>query len=196
MHLRCLVILFVRQIESLWFLKHIVKLVYKLFTNPYAICRLWRNFIKYCPYDYWCAKRLYLWSITLHHMNDIREASKHFKAMMTSSNGDICAGNSPVPGEFPTQRPVTRSFDVFFDLRPNKRLSKQSWGWWFEMLSHPLRRHRNAIFCGRHKFPWLDHWRTSWLVSSYPKSLTKSPEQLAPRITSSNFYQQTLCLIL
>ena len=36
----------------------------------------------------------------------------------------ICAGNSPVPGEFPTQRPVTRSFDVFFDLRPNKQLSK------------------------------------------------------------------------
>ena len=33
----------------------------------------------------------------------------------------ICAGNSPVPGEFPTQRPVTRSFDVYFDLRPNKR---------------------------------------------------------------------------
>ena len=38
----------------------------------------------------------------------------------------ICAGNLPVPGEFPTQRPVTRSFDVYFDLRPNKRLSKQS----------------------------------------------------------------------
>ena len=38
----------------------------------------------------------------------------------------ICAGNSPVPGEFPAQRPVTQSFDVFFDLRPNKRLSKQS----------------------------------------------------------------------
>ena len=37
----------------------------------------------------------------------------------------ICAGNSPVPGEFPTQRPVTRSFDVFFDLRPNERLGKQ-----------------------------------------------------------------------
>ena len=29
----------------------------------------------------------------------------------------ICAGNSPVTGEFPTQRPVMRSFDVFFDLR-------------------------------------------------------------------------------
>ena len=42
----------------------------------------------------------------------------------------ICAGNPPVPGEFPSQRPVTRSFDVFFDLCLNKRLSKQSWGWW------------------------------------------------------------------
>ena len=56
----------------------------------------------------------------------------------------ICAGNSPVPGEFPTQRPVTWSFDVYFDLRPNKRLSKQSWGWWFETLSPPLWRHRNV----------------------------------------------------
>ena len=28
----------------------------------------------------------------------------------------ICAGNSLVTGEFPAQRPVTRSFDVFFDL--------------------------------------------------------------------------------
>ena len=37
----------------------------------------------------------------------------------------ICAGNSPVPGEFPSQRPVTRNGDVFFDLRLNKRLSKQ-----------------------------------------------------------------------
>ena len=40
----------------------------------------------------------------------------------------LCAGNSPVTGEFPSQRPVTRSFDVFFDLRLNKRLSKQPWG--------------------------------------------------------------------
>ena len=55
----------------------------------------------------------------------------------------ICAGNSPVLGDFPTQRPVTRSFDVFFDLRLNKRLSKQSWGWLFETLSLPLWRHRN-----------------------------------------------------
>ena len=56
----------------------------------------------------------------------------------------ICAGNSPIIGEFPAQRPVTRSFDVFFDLRLNKRLSKQSWGWWFETLLRPLWRHCNA----------------------------------------------------
>ena len=55
----------------------------------------------------------------------------------------ICAGNSPVPGEFPAQRPWTRSFDVFFDLGPNKWLSKQWWGWWFETPSNPLSRHCN-----------------------------------------------------
>ena len=46
-----------------------------------------------------------------------------FSALMA-----ICAGNSPAPGEFPPQRPVTQSTDVFFDLRRIKRLNKQSWG--------------------------------------------------------------------
>ena len=44
------------------------------------------------------------------------------------------AGYSLVTGEFPAQRPVTRSFDAFFDLRLNKWLSKQWWGWWFDTL--------------------------------------------------------------
>ena len=57
----------------------------------------------------------------------------------------ICVGNSPITIEFPTQRPVTQSFGVFFDLRLNKRLSKQSWGWWFETLSCPLWCHCNAL---------------------------------------------------
>ena len=56
----------------------------------------------------------------------------------------LCAGNSPVPGEFPSQRPVTRSFNVFFDLHLNKRLSKQTWGWWFETPLRPLWRHCNV----------------------------------------------------
>ena len=69
--------------------------------------------------------------------------------MMTSSNGNIFRVTGPLcreftgPGEVPTQRTVTRSFDVFFDLHPNKRLSKQWWGWWFETQSCPLWRHRN-----------------------------------------------------
>ena len=50
----------------------------------------------------------------------------------------ICAGNSPVTGEFPAKRPVARSFDIFFDLRLNKRWSKRSWGRWFQMPSRPL----------------------------------------------------------
>ena len=57
----------------------------------------------------------------------------------------LCAGKSPVNGEFSTQRPVTWSFDVFFNLRLNKRLSKQSWGWWFETPSCPLWRHCNGL---------------------------------------------------
>ena len=57
----------------------------------------------------------------------------------------LCAGNSPVPGEFPSQRPVTRRFDVFFDLRLNKWLSKQSRSRWFETRSRSLWRHCNVM---------------------------------------------------
>ena len=56
----------------------------------------------------------------------------------------ICEGNSPVTAEFPAQRPVTRSFDVFFDLRLNQRLSKHSWGWWYETPLRSLWRHCNV----------------------------------------------------
>ena len=56
----------------------------------------------------------------------------------------LCAGNSAVTGEFLSKRPVTRSFDVFFDQRLSKRLSKQSWGWRFETPSRSLWRHCNA----------------------------------------------------
>ena len=60
----------------------------------------------------------------------------------------LCAGNSPVSGEFPAQRPVTRSFDVFFDLHLIKWLSKHPRGWWFETLSHPFWRHCNELRLG------------------------------------------------
>ena len=64
--------------------------------------------------------------------------------MMTSSSGNIFRVTSPLCGEFTSQRPVTQSFGVFYDLRLNKRLSEQSGGWWFATLSLPLRRHCNG----------------------------------------------------
>ena len=63
--------------------------------------------------------------------------------MTTSSNGNICGRNSPVTGEFPSQRPVTQSFDVFFDLRLNKRLREPSRRRWFGTPSCSLWRHCN-----------------------------------------------------
>ena len=81
------------------------------------------------------------------------------KTMMTSSNGNIFRVTGPLcgeftgPGEFPAQMPVTRSFDVFFDLRLNKRLSKQPWGWWFETPAWSLWRQRNA-YKTRLYHPW------------------------------------------
>ena len=86
--------------------------------------------------------------------------------MMTSSignnifrvTGHLC-GEFIGPGEFPAQRPVTRSFDVFFDLRLNKWLSKQSWGWWFEMLPCPLWCHCNVS--GSLQWYWDSHHHVS-----------------------------------
>ena len=72
-------------------------------------------------------------------------------SMMTSSTGNIFRVTGPLCGEFTgqrwirrAQRPVTRSFDVFIDLCLNKRLSKQSWGWWLETASRSLWSHSNA----------------------------------------------------
>ena len=57
----------------------------------------------------------------------------------------FCVKNSPVTGKFPSQRSVTRSFDIFFDLCLNKRLSKRSWSSWIETQLRPLWRHRSEF---------------------------------------------------
>ena len=65
--------------------------------------------------------------MTLNHGCQIYKVSSSliYKFMMTSSNGKIFRVTGPLcgeftgPGEFPAQRPVTRGFDVYFDLRPN-----------------------------------------------------------------------------
>ena len=84
-----------------------------------------------------------LWRSGLWHGTWWRHQMETFSALLV-----LCAGNSPVTGEFPAQRPVTRSFDVFFFyLGQIKRLSNQSWGWWFETPSRSLWRHCNAGYC-------------------------------------------------
>ena len=75
---------------------------------------------------------------------------------MTSSNENIFHITGPLCGvtrEFPTQRPMTWSFDVFFDLWLNKQLSKQLWSWWFEMPLRSLWHHCNVF-----KKQWICWW--------------------------------------
>ena len=96
------------------------------------------NFIQYVPSNMHSSMTCFLLLWLNHHM-------------MTSSNENIFRVTGPLCGEFtshrliPDKRPVTRRFDAFFDLRLNKRLIKQSRGWWFETPSHPLWRHSNVV---------------------------------------------------
>ena len=89
----------------------------------------------------------------------------------------LCEGNSPVIGEFPSQRQVTQSFDVFFDLLLNKRMRKQSWGWWFETPLRPLWRRCNSVWRnGIHEHQYFveifftrDRSIRFWPVASTPR---------------------------
>ena len=85
-----------------------------------------------------------------YHGYAVEEDFVNSTSMMTSSNGNIFCVTGHLYVEFtghrliPLTKLVTRSFDNFFDLRLNKRLSKQSWSWWFETPSCPLWRHCNV----------------------------------------------------
>ena len=83
----------------------------------------------------------------------------------------FCAGNSPATGEFPTQRPVTWSFDVFFDLRLYRQLSKQWRIWWFEALPHSLLRH-----CNEYENCDLRYMLQIMLMSAYEISIGWMPQ--------------------
>ena len=112
----------------------------------------------------------------------------------------FCAGNSSVTGEFPSQRLVTPSCDVFFDLRLNKRLSKQSWVWWFETTSLSLWgrcneslficniwyniAHRSGLLCFVHMDnSWSSHrFKLPLFVSFVSLALNQSYD--CPRLTN------------
>ena len=105
-----------------------------------------------------------------------------FLYMMTSSNGNIfrvtghLCGEFTASGEFPTQRPVTRIFDVFVDLCLNKRLSKQSWGWLFRRVT--------ARFVIRFNL-WLGHdlWPHNASICDPARFVTKSASICDQRYT-------------
>ena len=84
------------------------------------------------------------WKITCTDRDNFHESWwRHQMEAFSTVTGPLC-------GEFtwhrwiPWQRPVTRSFDVFFHLRLNRRLSKQSRRRWFETPSRLSWRHCNV----------------------------------------------------
>ena len=123
---------------------------YTDFGMPESVC-LWnkKNVMLWINFDITVTLKIRIWTqwnrgkMPHHFADDISSRWRHqmetFSALLA-----ICVENSSVTGEFPSQRSVTRSFDVFFDLGPNKRLDKQSKRWWFETPSRPLWRHCNV----------------------------------------------------
>ena len=93
------------------------------------------------------------------------------QCMMTSWNGNFFPVTGHLCGEFtgpfPAQRPVTRGFDNFFDLRLNKRLRKQSWGWWFETPSGLLWRHHNGKSANEKYIHMRIFFTLIWCKKSY-----------------------------
>ena len=135
----------------------------------------WKHFPRYWPFVrgiQWCYDEAHYDVIVMEHdciclnvmskpknmpVFTLFDIERCWDYMMTSSNGNIFRVTDPLcgeftgPGEFPAQRPVTRSFDVFFHLRLNKRLSKQPRGWWFETPAWSLWRHRNDLTNWNHR---------------------------------------------
>ena len=110
-----------------------------------------------------------------------RHQLETFPALVT-----LWEGNSPVIGEFPSQRPVTRSFDVFFDLRLNKRLNKHSRLWWFETPSRSLWCHCNVTTLT----PLLVFPRRPYSTYHYNDVIM---DAMASQITSISSVCSTIC---
>ena len=111
------------------------------------------NWLHCCCYMNQC------WLFSTHIMMARRHQMETFSALLA-----LCEGNPPVTDGFPSQRPVSRSFDVFFDVRLNKRPSKQSRCSWFETPWRSLWHHRNdSIANTLHKW-WHSATGNYWLI--------------------------------
>ena len=109
----------------------------------YCTLMIWSMHQRYCLHCYFQMMQMYLllakiyrnlWNLSI--LTWWRHQMETFSALLA-----LCAGSSPVAA----QKPVTRSFDDFIDLRLNKHLSKQSWGWWSETPPRSLWRQCKGI---------------------------------------------------
>ena len=127
------------------------------------------------------------------------------QTMMTYSNGQmetfsvllaLFAGNSSATGEFPSQSPVTRSFNIVSDLRLKKRLSKQSRRWWFEKPSRYFRNYDVTLMTEAEYVYGHSRFESSSLFHR----ITLKPYQIITNISlqimcscSTTFVSQILC---
>ena len=123
------------QYDACWYLCSYSISMYDIDGVGYTVCRSRVNFTYLNQAEF--KMRFKMWIFIMQTHDDVIKR-KHF-----SRNWPFVRGIHR-SGKFPTQRPVTRSFDVFFDLRLNKRLSKQQWGWGFETPSWSLWRQCNV----------------------------------------------------
>ena len=126
--------------RSGWYKQRRIYYCQEFVINLAQICVIW---LPYQPLVILCTK-IICFSFKHTHALIITATWCRHQLETLSALLALCAGNSPVTGEFPSQRPVTKSFDVFFVLRLNTRLSKQSLGWWFETSLRSKWRHCNG----------------------------------------------------
>ena len=120
-----------REITSIWG-RHHYSLPWLLMIFPGDIFQLFIETVKlafYSSVDWGYPNASNYWYVSISLGNFLARTSRRHQMETFPRFWPFVRGNSPVPGESPTQRPVTRMCDVYFDLSPNNRLSKQSWGW-------------------------------------------------------------------
>ena len=103
----------------------------------------------------------------------------------------LCEGNQPMTSGFPSQRPVTRSFDVFFDLHKNKRLGNNR-RQWFEAPLCSLWRHCNVspAYYSKRSLSLRAYDTLSWkLIRSYANWSFLNTTEVYYAMTTHNVYE-------
>ena len=104
----------------------------------------------------------------------------------------LCEGNPPITGGFPLQTPATQSFNIFFDMRLNKRFSKQSKRRRFETQLSILWRHCTLVAISSQKRMQLTNWNADQTSST--KMVEKISRDFATltKLSITNFFMTCL----